>query len=1012
MGEKIIVGPINKGLTTGVTPFNIDNDSFPYLLNAYQWRGRVKRKRGTALLGRLRRFFNSSSVSYSATATIALTAGSVNLMTGFSLQANGTIVPGSVTITDTTSGNVYTDPAADGVLVGAPGGSGTINYGTSVITIAAGAANLISVIFNYYPSLPVMGLEDLVLRPTQFPGTLAYDTKYAYNILTTYPYSIYDVSFYKNPPSGAYPAYVQKTNPTPTSWNGQTYQQFWTTNYQGAHWATNGVPVPFTSANIGMQFKPITGVTIITAGNGTTIPAVADLTIVAHGLVQGDFLFINEVVGITGINWQTGYVTSADPQAANVVRVTFPYAILGGAYVSGGIAQYLTNRSNPAIDCIRWYDGDPTDANVTNPMLNQPFGWVNFMPPLSLAPFSISDLPPRIYYLVGAKMILPFKDRLLFIGPVVQASSGPSIYLQDTVIYSQNGTPYYTASYFNTPNAAVDNPVSPTNFYNQILVPVNQTATPNAYFEDQTGFGGFATAAVDQPITTAAPNQDVIIMGLSTIQVQFVYTSNDLQPFNFYLVNSELGSGATFSSIIMDKAILTWGTRGYVAANQTGAERIDPQIPDQAFQVSLSNNGPERFTAQRDFINEWVYFTYPSNMDNDTQNAFVFPSETLFYNYRDNSYAIFGECYTTYGQFRKQTGQTWATLDADLTWDSWNTPWNSGISTLLTPLVIGGNQQGFVLFRDSDTNESASLYIQSISGSTITSPNHGLQMGDYITISGALGTVGAQINGKIFSVGGNVFTDTFVLNPTIPGGTYLGSGVIKRMYVPYIQTKQFPVAWGMGRKTRLGVQQYLLSTTKQAEITLLIFLNEDANNPYNDGPIVPDVSSINNSLIYSTVLYTCPESTNLGLTPANVNLQMPTARSQSQIWHRINTSLLGDTVQVGFTMSDAQMRAIGGPLLAITGATRSNPSVLTVVNDFVADQVVEIRSIVGMTELNNNNYIVISATPTTVTIDVDSTSFTAYISGGTINAVGPNNQFAEIELHGFILDVSPSMLLC
>jgi hypothetical protein len=55
---------------------------------------------------------------------------------------------------------------------------------------------------------------------------------------------------------------------------------------------------------------------------------------------------------------------------------------------------------------------------------------------------------------------------------------------------------------------------------------------------------------------------------------------------------------------------------------------------------------------------------------------------------------------------------------------------------------------------------------------------------------------------------------------------------------------------------------------------------------------------------------------------------------QEQIWHRMNTSLLGDTVQIGFTLSDAQMRDV---------------------------------------------------------------TF--------------NNQFAEIEFHGCILDVSPSMVL-
>jgi hypothetical protein len=67
---------------------------------------------------------------------------------------------------------------------------------------------------------------------------------------------------------------------------------------------------------------------------------------------------------------------------------------------------------------------------------------------------------------------------------------------------------------------------------------------------------------------------------------------------------------------------------------------------------------------------------------------------------------------------------------------------------------------------------------------------------------------------------------------------------------------------------------------------------------------------LNNSLIYRDILYTCPESTNLGLTSANVNLNLITASQQQQIWHRMNTSLIGDTVQIGFTMSDSQMRDI------------------------------------------------------------------------------------------------------
>lgn len=934
MGEKIIVGPINKGLKNDRLPFVIDNDSFPTLLNAYQWRGRVKRKRGTRFIGRLQRFFNSSSVSYnSGSTTITLGNdgsgnGTGNLLTGFTtLETNASLVPRSITITDTTSGDVYTDPGADGILVGVPSGSGTINYSTGAFVISGAAGHIITATFIYFPDLPVMGLEDFITSNFQFPSTIAFDTKYSYVIQNTYPYSIYDVSFYKNPPTGSYLGYIQKTNPTPVRWNGQNYQQFWTVNYESALWATNGVNVPFSTANVGMQYKPIVTVTVTAGGP----PAIVNLQIIGHGLSVGDFLFINEVVTTTGINFQTGYVTNVID--VDNVTVEFPNATIA-TNGTGGIAQYLTNNSDITKDCIRWYDGDPTDGNATNPSLTGRKGWVNFCPPISKASNTIADLVSAQYYLVGAKLIFPFKDRLLFLGPVVQTSTvGSQVYLQDTIIYSQNGTPYYTSSF--TGDASLANTVQfpiltpNTNLANQ------QSASAAAYWDDQTGFGGNITAGVMQQIVTCGSNEDVLIIGFTRQQVRLIYSGNDIVPFNFFSINSELGSGSTFSAINMDEGIITKGSRGYIITSQTQSRRIDLEIPDEVFQVNLLNNGAERVTALRDYINEWIYFTYNAN-----NIPYIFPNQTLQYNYRDNSWGIFRECYTTYGLFRRSSGFTWATVGFQFpTWREWNEAWNAGSSTLLQPEVIAGNQQGFICLRDDGTTEQQSLYIQNIVGAVVTSPDHCLNVGDYITIQGALGTVSTSVNGKIFSVAATT-TNTFTLNPPLPSGlTYIGGGVIVRMYVPFIQTKQFPTSWEMARKTRLGPQQYLLSTTSNSQITLLIFLSQDIDSPYNNleylysAGIVPAYSQ-NNSLIYSAILYTCPESTNLGLTPSNINLQMVTAKSQEQIWHRMNTSLIGDTVQIGFTMSDAQMR---------------------------------------------------------------DANFT--------------NQFAEIELHAFILDVNPSQLL-
>ena len=902
MGQKLLIGPMNKGLRNDTTAFNIDNEAFPVLINAYQWRGRIKRKRGTELLGRLRRYFSSMSTSYNpgfdpttpSTGTQTLSSGVGNLLTGFSgsgIQSTAQIVPGTVTIHDQTSVITYTDPSMNGTLTGGTGGN--INYANGSITLNGGASNTIDAAFSYYPGLVVLGLEPVVLDVTEAPGTIAFDTTYSYNIDVTYPFAIYSNSFYENPATGAYAGYTQKSSWTPVNWNLQDYQQIWTTNYQGALWAVPGITSPFSSTNVGMQFKAITTVTVASATTAT-------LTITGHGLTVGDFVFVNEVATTTGINFQTGYVTTVTD--ANNVIVTFPNATIA-TNGTGGIAQYLTRSADSTKDCIRFYNGSPVSASTIPPPYQTGKGWVNFCPPLSIRDYAVDDLPPDQYYLVGAKMVVPFKDRLLFFGPIIQTSTGSPIYLQDTVIFSQNGTPYYTASFAYATNVPNISALTAGSFI-PILTPTNQTAFPQAFWEDIKGYGGYLNAGYARPITSVSPNQDVLIVGFSDRQAKLVYTGDDtLLPFVFYIINSELGSDSTFSTITLDRGVLSVGGRGILLTSQVSSQRVDIDISDEVFEIKLTNQGDKRICAQRDFINEWIYFTYPSN-----NKASKFPTQTLLYNYREDTWGIFEESYTTYGAFRKRDGSTWGTLKVG-TWGAWNTPWNSGASTPLQPLVIGGNQNGFVLVRDTErTSESTSLFIQNLVGSVVTCPNHALNTGDYILITGALGTVGAVVNGEIYSIL-VIDANSFRLNPAIDGSyTYLGNGVITRYYRPLIKTKQFPTAWEMGRKTRLGVQQYLFTTTDLGQVSLLIYLSQNDDFPYNLPPIVPAPNSTNDSLIYSTVLYTCPESTNLGLTPFNINLQIPTATQQQQTWHRVNTSLIGDTVQIGITLSDEQMR--------------------------------------------------------------------------------------------------------
>ena len=954
MQQQVYIGNFGKGLRDDVTAFNIDNDAFPFLFNSYVWRQRVKRKRGTVYLGQLalqvQSVLNSTpplakqvgqfgtlsgagalSTNLVKTSITGITQASnavvtigndiftvgeevvfssvlgmtqINGLTGtitsrnigantitvnidstlFTAYSSGgfvtvsnfsQITPGSIHLSDGT--NSYTEPSpVDGSLVGSPAGSGTINYTTGAVTITGGAAggilrgvsSLIS--FSYYPGLPVMGLRDFTAPDalSNYPDLIAFDTTYAYQCTQADVNTrFFSISYYKN-------------TGNPVTWSGQNYQQFWSTNYpstttnqSGAFWATNNVP--------GMQFEFISTITV---GNPTIITTASP-----HGLITGDYVWFNEITGADS-NLLNGQAFPITKTGAN----TFTVAVntTGKAITSSGIFQTLTATSPSSTgDGIRWYDGDMTSQ--TGIPTSTTTGWVNFSPPLTASSVSINGLPLGRYYLVGALAILPYKDRLLFFSPYVQTSGGSPIQLQDTVLWSWNGTPFYNA-----------------------LVPNNQTFDVTAYYVDQTGKGGWLSAGISQPIQTVTNNEDVLLIGFggNGRKTRFAYTGNDLQPFLFYNINSELPSTSTFSSVVLDKGAIDIGSFGICITDQQSAQRIDLDIPNAVFQIQKDNHGAERVNAVRDYINEWIYFCYPVDNSGDDSQNWVFPTQTFFFNYRDNTWAVFYENFTCHGQYRANSNLTWATLPYK-SWNQWTDTWDTGTETAYEIQVIAGNPQGYVLVKGVGTDESISGTISAMQNAgngytQITSYNHCLQSSnpntfttDFIYIQNCLGIT--ALNDQAFAVVQIIDENNFVINGNWPGGTYTGAGQFAKLSQPYFQTKQFPVFWDQGRQVRIGVQKYLLDVTSAGKVTLQMFLSQNDNDPWNN----PNFSGTPNGLEYSQVLYTCPESTNLGLTPANVNLQQQVT-SANQYWHRVNTSLIGDTFQIGITLSDDQMQDI------------------------------------------------------------------------------------------------------
>jgi len=106
-----------------------------------------------------------------------------------------------------------------------------------------------------------------------------------------------------------------------------------------------------------------------------------------------------------------------------------------------------------------------------------------------------------------------------------------------------------------------------------------------------------------------------------------------------------------------------------------------------------------------------------------------------------------------------------------------------------------------------------------------------------------------------------------------------------------------------------------------------------------------------------------------------------------------------------FTIDPISLLRVGGGFVdvgiasqfaTITGATQANPAVLTTTGltagQFKVGEMITISGVVGMTQLNGNTYTVTAVTATTVTINVDSTGFGAYVSGGKAFEV-PSLQF-------------------
>jgi len=242
--QPITIAAWEKGLKNDTRPFQNPNDALTRFENAYVYRERILKRQGLRLLGRLQRDLTGQ--------VLGMLDGSGNfsgnIVSILSLETNAEIAPGTLSISDGT--NTYTDNGL-GVLTGAPGGTGTIHYNNGALTISNGAAGgTLTAAFDYYPTLPVMGISQFEIAAINSTTTVFFDTKYAY---------IYSAGFEEWIVPGV-------------TWDGTDSDFFWTTNYRGANpqdrlfFVTNNVksagsPMRYTNGATWTTFAPLVSAT-------------------------------------------------------------------------------------------------------------------------------------------------------------------------------------------------------------------------------------------------------------------------------------------------------------------------------------------------------------------------------------------------------------------------------------------------------------------------------------------------------------------------------------------------------------------------------------------------------------------------------------------------------------------------------------------------------------------------------------------------------------------------------
>lgn len=479
-------------------------------------------------------------------------------------------------------------------------------------------------------------------------------------------------------------------------------------------------------------------------------------------------------------------------------------------------------------------------------------------------------------FVVTARLIIGFKDRLIFLNTIENDNSGGlgvNTQYVNRARFSKAGSPFSANAWYNP----------------------NQTDNAGTANGGSLWAGANALdAPTDEAIISADFIKDRLIVFFERSTWELAYTRNQSEPFTWQKINTELGCESTFSTVPFDRHILTMGSVGVHACNGANVERIDTKIPDVVFDIRKENSGTVRVFGIRDYYTEMVYWTYPSDTLPTTFST-QYPNKVLVYNYRNGSWAINDDTITAFGYFNQETDETWNSQLA-LTWADAGFTWAEASQQAPFRSVIAGNQEGYVFIVDADSSRNApvlSVYeLGDLGGGLIQIGirNHNLKVDDVIAIENAFNDMGVlgfgitpimlqvtQVIGthEVVAIGINFSTGQFATFT----GTYTAGA--SATYVSNIQilSKQFNPYVDKGRNVFVSKIEFAVWKTSAGQITV------DYQTSTSGLSMVDDANGTG-ALLGNNILETSPYLTS--------NLE----QSQNRLWHPIYFQSQGECIQL------------------------------------------------------------------------------------------------------------------